>query len=117
LFWHINNVTPDAKEPIKAAREEATHAWAEQALDIGRLPRPLKSTRLDTGWARRCLAAILNREEFSDKQQHEVALDLCALHIAALRARTVPTTAASAGRNSFGHNCSATLGSGKAQKE
>src|SRR5829696_6862288 len=88
--WHSNNVTTDAKERIKAARKEATHVWAEQALEIA--ARPANTTadvqqsrlQIDT---RRWLAAVFNREEFSEKQQHEVTLDIGALHLAALRAQ------------------------------
>ncbi len=36
---------------------------------------------------RRWLTAVFNREEFSEKQQHEVTLDFGAAHLAALRAR------------------------------
>jgi hypothetical protein len=90
--WHINSATPDAKERIKAARKDATHVWAEQALDIA--ARPATTTaevqqarlQIDT---RRWLASIFNREEFSEKQQHEVTLDVGALHLAALRARAI----------------------------
>jgi len=41
---------------------------------------------------RRWLASIFNREEFSEKQQHEVTLDIGQLHLAALRARAVQQT-------------------------
>jgi len=92
LSWHINNATPDAKERIRTARKEATHVWAEQALDIAERPATttaeVQQARLQVD-TRRWLAAIFNREEFSDKQQHEVALDLGALHIAAMRERTM----------------------------
>ena len=88
--WHINNATPDAKERIKAARKEATHVWAEQALDIAERPATttadVQQARLQIE-TRRWLTAIFNREEFSEKQQHEVTFDLGALHLAALRAR------------------------------
>lgn len=88
--WHINNATPDAKERIKAARKEATHVWAEQTLDIAERPASttteVQQARLQIE-TRRWLAGIFNREEFSEKQQHEVTLDLGQLHLAALRAR------------------------------
>jgi hypothetical protein len=88
--WHINNATPDAKERIKAARKEATHVWAEQTLDIAERPAAttadVQQARLQIE-TRRWLTAVFNREEFSEKQQHEVTLDLGALHLAALRAR------------------------------
>jgi hypothetical protein len=88
--WHINNVTTDAKERIKAARKEATHVWAEQALNIAERPATttadVQQARLQIE-TRRWLAGIFNREEFSEKQQHEVTLDLGQLHLAALRAR------------------------------
>src|SRR5947208_460182 len=38
LSWYINHATPDAKARIKEARKEATHVWAEQALDIAERP-------------------------------------------------------------------------------
>jgi hypothetical protein len=38
---------------------------------------------------RRWLASIFNREEFLEKQQHEVTLNIGQLHLAALRARAV----------------------------
>jgi hypothetical protein len=86
--WHINNATPDAKARIRAARKDATHVWAEQTLDIA--ARPVSTTaevqqarlQIET---RRWLTAVFNREEFSEKQQHEVTLDLGQLHLAALR--------------------------------
>jgi hypothetical protein len=88
--WHINNVTTDAKERIKAARKEATHVWAEQALNIAERPATttadVQQARLQIE-TRRWLTAVFNRQEFSEKQQHEVTLDLGALHLAALRAR------------------------------
>jgi hypothetical protein len=86
--WYINHATPEAKERIKAARKEATHVWAEQALDIAARPATttadVQQSRLQID-TRRWLAAVFNREEFSEKQQHEVTLDIGALHLAALR--------------------------------
>ena len=88
LSWHINNATPDAKERIRAARKEATHVWAEQALDIAERPATttaeVQQARLQFE-TRRWLTAVFNREEFSEKQQHDVTPDFGALHIAALR--------------------------------
>lgn len=86
LSGHINNATPGAKERIQAAREEATHVWAEQALEIAERPAittaEVQQARLQFE-TRRWLTAVVNREEFSEKQQHEVTLDLGQLHLAA----------------------------------
>ena len=68
LSWHINNVTPDAKERISAARKEATHVWAEQALDIPEPPATITAEVLQARLqieTQRPLAAVLNRDECS----------------------------------------------------
>jgi hypothetical protein len=70
--------------------DAAPHVWAEQALDIAERPATttadVQQARLQIE-TRRWLTAVFNREEFSEKQQHEVALDFGAMHLAALRAR------------------------------
>ncbi len=119
--WHINSATPDAKDRIRVARKEATHVWAEQALDIAERPATttaeVQQARLQIE-TRRWLAAIFNREEFSDKQQHEVTLDLGALHVAAMRARTMRAQLPPGQAESqSGTTPLALLGSGDAQNE
>ncbi|HSE65965.1 MAG TPA: hypothetical protein VLB12_03195 [Gemmatimonadales bacterium] len=114
--WHINNATPDAKERIKAARKDATHVWAEQALEIAERPAPttaeVQQARLQIE-TRRWLTAIFNREEFSERHQHEVALDIGALHLAALRSRSL-SSQPSQGATLSGTTARALLGSGEA---
>ena len=84
--WHINNVTTDAKERIKAARKEATHVWAEQALDIAERPA---TTTADVQQAR--LQIETRRWLAGDLQPRRI------LREAAARGHAGPGAAASGG--------------------
>jgi hypothetical protein len=90
---------PNGRERVKAARHSAADVLAEEALAISN--RPVSSTaeasqaRLQVD-VRKWLAGVQNRDDYGDKPQVQVTLDIGALHLSTLRkraaieARTVP---------------------------
>jgi hypothetical protein len=90
---HILNKGDKAR--LDAARREAAGVLAELAVEIsdavGANPdattAQVQSARLQVE-TRKWLAGVLDAHTFAPAQRHDVALDIGALHISALRART-----------------------------
>jgi hypothetical protein len=97
--WVSHVLNKGDKARLDAARREAAGVLAEQAVEIsdavGANPEAttaqVQSARLQVE-TRKWLAGVLDAHTFAPSQRHEVALNLGALHIEAMRARTLQQT-------------------------
>jgi hypothetical protein len=94
--WVSHILNKGDKSRLDAARREAAGVLAEQAVEIsdavGANPdattAQVQSARLQVE-TRKWLAGVLDAHTFVPSQRHDVAVDLGALHLSALRARAV----------------------------
>jgi hypothetical protein len=88
---------PSAKEQIAAARREAAYVLLDHAIQIADEPAndsaSVQRNRLRSD-VRLRTAALWNREELGDRSAVTMKLNIGALHIEAMRARTLQTRAA-----------------------